>query len=326
MIVSKTPLRVSLFGGGSDFPAFFRDHRGAVLGGAIDKFVYSSLIKTQPGLFDYQIRLAYRHSEYVADVSQIKHAAAASILKLTGLKENIEVTITADLPARLGLGSSSSFSVGLINLCRSHMGQSQSPSKLAREAITLEREILAESGGWQDQIFAAFGGLNLIEFEKDGSFKVNQINISEERREQLQSQLFLFFTGLSRDAAPVEQKKIDRLPLISNQLFQMRDSAFAAADLLSQDGDLSALGSLLHESWLLKRSLASEVSNDEIDRMYATALAAGASGGKLLGAGAGGFLLIFCEAKYVTRLRDSMTGYVEVPFQFVDSGSKVTKV
>jgi D-glycero-alpha-D-manno-heptose-7-phosphate kinase len=326
MLVSKTPLRVSLFGGGSDIPAFFRDHRGAVFGGAIDKFVYSSLIRTQPGLFDYQIRLAYRQSEYVTDVSQLKHAAAASILKLTGLEENIEVTITADLPARLGLGSSSSFSVGLINLCRSHVGQSQSRDELAHEAIRLERNILSEAGGWQDQIFAAFGGLNLIEFDKDGSFKVNQIILPEQRTEELQSQLFLFFTGLSRDAAVVEQRKIDRLPLISNQLCQMRDSAFAAADLLSQDGDLLALGSLLHESWLLKRSLASEVSNEEIDRMYATALAAGASGGKLLGAGGGGFLLIFCQTKYVARLRDSMARYVEVPFHFIDSGSKVTKV
>jgi D-glycero-alpha-D-manno-heptose-7-phosphate kinase len=326
MLVSKTPLRVSLFGGGSDIPAFFRDHRGAVFGGAIDKFVYSSLIRTQPGLFDYQIRLAYRQSEYVTDVSQLKHAAAASILKLTGLEENIEVTITADLPARLGLGSSSSFSVGLINLCRSHVGQSQSRDELAHEAIRLERNILSEAGGWQDQIFAAFGGLNLIEFDKDGSFKVNQIILPEQRKEELQSQLFLFFTGLSRDAAVVEQRKIDRLPLISNQLCQMRDSAFAAADLLSQDGDLLALGSLLHESWLLKRSLASEVSNEEIDRMYATALAAGASGGKLLGAGAGGFLLIFCQTKYAARLRDSMARYVEVPFHFIDSGSKVTKV
>jgi D-glycero-alpha-D-manno-heptose-7-phosphate kinase len=326
MLVSKTPLRVSLFGGGSDIPAFFRDHRGAVFGGAIDKFVYSSLIRTQPGLFDYQIRLAYRQSEYVTDVSQLKHAAAASILKLTGLEENIEVTITADLPARLGLGSSSSFSVGLINLCRSHVGQSQSRDELAHEAIRLERNILLEAGGWQDQIFAAFGGLNLIEFDKDGSFKVNQIILPEQRKEELQSQLFLFFTGLSRDAAVVEQRKIDRLPLISNQLCQMRDSAFAAADLLSQDGDLLALGSLLHESWLLKRSLASEVSNEEIDRMYATALAAGASGGKLLGAGAGGFLLIFCQTKYAARLRDSMARYVEVPFHFIDSGSKVTKV
>lgn len=325
MLISKTPLRVSLFGGGSDIPQFFQGHRGAVVGGAIDKFIYCSLIKTQPGLFDYRIRLAYKQSEYVSKVTELKHSAAASIFQLTGLEENMEVTITADLPSRMGLGSSSSFSVGLINLCHVQNGQSQTAYALAREAIKLEREILGESGGWQDQIFAAFGGFNLIEFERDGSFRVEKICLSESKKFELQSHLFLFYTGLSRDASTIEEKKIAGLSNITHQLTRMRDHALKAFEWLSKDSDLIKLGELLHESWLLKRSLSREVSNDTIDKMYINALKAGASGGKLLGAGAGGFLLIFCQPRYSAQLREAMNSYVEVPFQFVDFGSITTQ-
>lgn len=326
MIIAKTPLRVSLFGGGSDIPEFFRQHGGAVLGGAIDKFVYCSLIKTQPKLFDYKVRLAYRKSEYVSALEFLEHKAAAAILRSCGLLENIEVTITADLPARVGLGSSSSFAVGLLNVAYTASGSNLSARALAEKAIEVERGVLSEAGGWQDQIFAAHGGLSLIEFSTSGNYRVSALNISAARRQELESHLYLFFTGLARDASSVERRKIERMERLRGAMSAIRDYALEAADILTADAELSRIGRLLHDSWMLKRELSEDVSSPVIDEMYDEALRAGASGGKLLGAGAGGFLLLFCSPCKVESLRAALRSYTEVPFSFVESGSAIFSV
>ena len=301
-------------------------HGGAVLGGAIDKFVYCSLIRTQTKLFDYKVRLAYRKSEYVSGLEFLEHKAAAAILGSFDLREDIEVTITADLPARVGLGSSSSFAVGLINVSATAAGVALYAGDLAYKAIELERGVLSEAGGWQDQIFAANGGLRLVEFSKSGKYQISPISLSAARKRELESHLFLFFTGLARDASAVERKKVQRIGTLSSAISAIRDYALEAADVLSGDTAISRIGALLHSSWMLKRELSEDVSNPVIDEMYNEALRAGASGGKLLGAGAGGFLLLFCSPDKIQSLRAALSSYTEVPFSFVEGGSQIFSV
>ena len=326
MNISKTPLRVSLFGGGSDFPSYFRAFGGAVIGGSIDRFIYCTLIRQDSGLFDYKIRLAYRQSEYVNSLVELKHRSAAAILDHCMLNENVEITITADLPSRVGLGSSSSFTVGLLKVASEFQGISYGPYALAEKAIAIERELLQEPGGWQDQIFAAFGGFNFIRFSQDGSFTVDSLGSQASRLRDLEQHLMLYFTGVSRDAGSVEQAKVDQMSSISDSLTAIKDHAHRALDTFMSDRNLEAIGRLLHETWLTKRSLARSVSTPHVDQMYDRALAAGALGGKLLGAGAGGFLLLFSPLDKVSAVQAAMQPHTQVPFSFVDQGSTLYQI
>lgn len=322
MIVSKTPLRVSLFGGGTDFPEYFRSHSGAVIGGCIDKFVYCSLIKTTDGIFEHKVRLAYRQSEYVNNLNELKHRAAAAVLASASITSNVEVSITADLPARVGLGSSSSFTVGLLNASLRFKGNTASPRQLADRAIAIERTELMEHGGWQDQIFAAFGGFNLIRFKED-QYNVEKVNVSKDCLLELESNLILYFTGIYRDAKAIESDKLKRISETSTQLSKINDHALYAADVITKGTDLGQLGALFHQTWIEKKKLSPLVSNSSIDRIYSTALANGATGGKILGAGAGGFLLLFCPPERSADVRRALSSLVEVKFRFWREGSSV---
>ena len=326
MVLTRTPLRVSLFGGGSDLPSFFADHGGAVLGGAINHYIYCSVVKTFDGICDYRLRLAYRKSEYANRPEAIEHPAARVILAEYAQDRALEITITADLPARIGLGSSSAFSVGLINVLSALNSTALDPTRLATKAISVERGVLKEQGGWQDQIFAAFGGFNFIRFSQDGSFTVETLGSQASRLRDLEQHLMLYFTGVSRDAGMVEQAKVDRMPSISSSLTAIKDHAHRAFDTFMSDRNLEEIGKLLHETWLTKRSLARSVSTPHVDQMYERALAAGALGGKLLGAGAGGFLLLFSPLDKVSAVQAAMQPHTQVPFSFVDQGSTLYQI
>jgi D-glycero-alpha-D-manno-heptose-7-phosphate kinase len=325
MIISRTPLRVSLFGGGSDLPGYFIDYGGAVLGGAIDRYVYCSVVKTFEGICDYKLRLAYRKSEYANVPEDIEHPVARTILAKYARDQTLEITITADLPARVGLGSSSAVTVGLINVVNGQNSVALDSEALARKAIEIERDILKEPGGWQDQIFAAYGGFNFIRFSPDKSFVVTKLGSRISRVRALENHLMLYFTGVSRDAGKVEQIKVDQLSVISTHLAAIRDHAYRAFDLFESDQSLDGVGTLLHETWLMKRALTPCVSNPHIDRMYRRALDAGALGGKLLGAGAGGFLLLFCPLSRLSEVETAMRQHVRVPFSFEDHGSTLNQ-
>ncbi|GAB4119354.1 MAG: GHMP kinase [Acidobacteriota bacterium] len=323
MIISRTPLRISFFGGGTDFPEFFREHGGAVLGTAIDKYIYHCVTRFPSELFDYSIRLAYRSTECVRSVDEIEHRPFREILKHFGLERDVEISLAADLPAFSGLGSSSSFTVGLVNALSAFTGKFIAKDALARLAIHLERDVMREAVGWQDQIFAAFGGLNVIEFEPAGGFNVHRIALGAERQRELEESILLFFTGITRRAAALEQCKLDSLDRIRENLLRMYRLVERAHNILTGNGPLSEFGRLLHESWLEKRSLASEVSNGRIDHMYQLGMQAGALGGKLLGAGGGGFMAFFVPKERQESVRAALQGHYEISFSINAPGSTI---
>jgi D-glycero-alpha-D-manno-heptose-7-phosphate kinase len=321
MIISRTPLRISFFGGGTDFPEFFEAHGGAVLGTAIDKSIYHTVNRFHSELFDHSMRLAYRQVERVKDIEDIQHRPFREILRHFGIERNIEITLAADLPSFSGLGSSSTFTVGLINALSAYKGEFISTGALARLAIRMEREVLQETVGWQDQIFAASGGLNLIEFRRDGDFTVHRVPISRTRREELDDSLLLYFTGITRRASDVEKNKIKNLAAIQANLKRMHLLVEKAHEILTGNQSLEVFGRLLNTTWQEKRQLDPGVSNPEIDGMYAKAMEGGALGGKLLGAGGGGFMVFFVPQERQATVRSRMQGYHEIPFSMNASGS-----
>ena len=323
MIICQTPFRVSFFGGGTDFPEFFEEHGGAVLGAAIDKYLYHTVTRFPSAMFDYSIRLSYRKVECVKDVAEIEHAPFREILKTLEFKRDVEIHLAADLPAYTGLGSSSSFTVGLINALSSFRGHFLSKPELAKCAIHMERHVLKETVGCQDQVLAAFGGLNVVEFSRKDSFCVSRISLGQGRLEELNASLLLFFTGVTRRASEVERSKLKRLTEIQANLKRMLKLVDQAHGLLTSNGSLAEFGRLLHCTWLEKRALDPGVSSPEIDAMYEKGIAAGAIGGKLLGAGGGGFLLFFVPPERQARFRAAMTGHYEVPFQVGAPGSTI---
>ncbi|WP_454021065.1 GHMP family kinase ATP-binding protein [Azospirillum sp. Marseille-Q6669] len=323
MIISRTPFRVSLFGGGTDFPSWYRAHGGAVIGGAIDKYCYISL-RTLPPFFEYRHRIVYSNIEQVGDVADIRHPAVRAVLGEMEVTDGLEIHHDGDLPARSGLGSSSSFTVGLLNALYAFRGRMVSKEQLADEAIRIEQEVIGETVGSQDQVWAAYGGLNRIDFSMDGSIAVTPLIMDRERRESLQNHLVLYFTGLSRYAPDIEKDKIANLDKCEAQLHGMRIMVEEALSILgSPQRDLNDLGRLLHESWMLKRTLSPNVSNAAIDELYKTALGAGALGGKLLGAGGGGFLLLFVPPDRQDSLRKRLKEFTAVKFRFDNAGSKI---
>lgn len=323
MIIVRTPLRVSFFGGGTDFPEFFSGNGGAVLGTSIDKYIYHTVSHLPSWLFDHKIRFSYRKVELVRELEDLEHKPFREILRHCGVTQDLEVNLASDLPSFSGLGSSSSFTVGLIKGLHALRGRCIGNEQLARDAIHVERSVLDETVGLQDQVFAAYGGFNLIRFHGRSSFNVERIALSEERMSALNSSLMLFFTGLTRQAQDVEKRKLDKIAANQASLENMLSLVERAYSALTSTDSLSVFGKLLHETWMEKRKLDVTVSAPEIDKMYATGVEAGALGGKLLGAGGGGFMLFFVPPDLRAAVRAALCGYHEVPFNINAAGSTV---
>ncbi len=323
MILCRTPLRASFLGGGTDFPEFFREHSGAVLGAAIDKYLYHSVMPFHSHLFDYSVRIAYRQVECVKTVSEIQHAPFREVLKFVGIEQDVEISFTSDLPSFSGLGSSSSFVVGLLQALLAFRGRNVSRLELAYRAIEIERDVLKDSVGCQDQTFAAMGGINLIEFVDVDNIIVNRVPLPRERLNELQSQLMLFYTGIPRRAGALEAQKMQNLSQITDYLLEMRKMVDEGYDLLVGRQDIARFGELLHRSWTLKRRLHKAVSTSEIDDMYTAARDAGAVGGKILGAGGGGFLLLLVPPERRDRVRTALSGHFEIEIGLNAPGTQI---
>jgi D-glycero-alpha-D-manno-heptose-7-phosphate kinase len=323
MIISRTPFRVSFFGGGTDYRDWYQEHGGAVLATTIDKYCYIS-VRELPPFFDHRFRVVYSHVENVKEVSEINHPAVRAVLQWMKADKGLEIHHDGDLPARSGLGSSSAFTVGLLNAVHALAGRQVAKDALAGEAIHVEQCLLKEPVGLQDQISAAFGGFNHISFRRNGAYEVAPIILPRERLQILQDHLLLFFTGISRLSTDIAGTVIGNLRIRSQQLHAMHAMVEQAIAILSSpQTDLLEFGRLLHESWLLKRTLSDRVSNSTIDELYDTARRAGALGGKLLGAGGGGFMLVFARPDDHARVRDALRGLIAVPFKFETSGCRI---
>jgi D-glycero-alpha-D-manno-heptose-7-phosphate kinase len=319
MIITQTPLRVSLFGGGTDFPDMYREDGGAVLSLAIDKYVYV-IVKER---FDEQIYVNYSKKEIVDRVDEIEHELVREAMRKTSVCSGVEITTLSDVPsAGSGLGSSSSVTVGLLNALYAYQNEQVPAEQLAREACEIEIDILGKPIGIQDQYIAAYGNLRFFEFARDGAVRAERVPLREEVKRQLVSQLMLFYIGNTRQAADVlcEQKR--NIARRRDELRRLRDIAYQARRCL-HEGPWNELGHLLHQSWSEKRKLASNVSNPEIDRLYDTARAAGALGGKIAGAGNGGFVLLYALPERHEAIRRALSGYRELPFLLGRDGSKV---
>lgn len=323
MIIVRTPLRVSLFGGGTDFPEFFNAYGGGVIGSAIDKYIYHTISHFPSWLFEHKIRFAYRVVEHVPDVEHIQHKPFREILKYHQIYENIEVNLASDLPSFTGLGSSSTFTVGLIKGLNAFKGKLIEMNDLAKTAIHIERNVLRESVGYQDQIFASYGGFNHIRFFGNDEFSVERININETLTKELSENLVMFYTGMTRRATEIEKGKIQRINHNLIALDRMRECVYEARTILSVGNSLDDIGHLLDETWKLKRSLSDDVSNHRIDEAYQFGLSHGALGGKLLGAGGGGFLLFYVPKQKQVRFRQAFSGMHEVKFSLNAQGSTI---
>ncbi|MGN8817074.1 GHMP family kinase ATP-binding protein [Oribacterium sp. HCP28S3_H8] len=325
MIITKTPFRMSFFGGGTDMEEYFREYGGAVLSTTFDKYCYVN-VRHLPRFFDYSTELSYAKTERVTRIEDIQHPAIRNAMQMLDMHE-IRLTYEADLPARSGLGTSSSFAVGMLNAFYALKGKYADKRKLADEAIYLERVLCKEAGGLQDQIAAAFGGLNLIEFSADG-YEVRPVIISPERKEQLNDNLVMFFTGFTRFSSDVQKANEagseDARERKIEKLHKMYDLVFDAEKvLISPKADLDDFGRLLDYTWRLKRETGSAVTTGKIDDLYARGLEAGALGGKLLGAGGGGFLLFYVQPDKKAALMEAMKDLMHVPFRFENGGTRV---
>ncbi|HVC94387.1 MAG TPA: GHMP kinase [Pirellulales bacterium] len=323
MIISKTPCRVSFFGGGTDYPEHFTKHGGAVLGTAIDKANYLAATHFYSHLFDYSIRLAYRQVECVTSIEAIQHAPVRECLRWTGITKDIEIDCMAELPSSVGLGTSSSFVVGLLNTLYAFQGRMVHPLELAYRAIEMERDVLGESVGCQDQTFAAMGGFNLIEFRTTSDIVVHRVPLSTERLREFEEHLLLVYTGIRRRASNVASKQISKIGQNSSRLKQMRRLVDEGYDALASGGSLARFGSLLHDGWVVKNSLCDSVSNDQIDATYRRGLEAGALGGKLLGAGGGGFILLFVPPERRGAVTRALGHLETIPIQVNAQGTQI---
>ena len=321
MIITKTPFRMSFFGGGTDMESFFRANGGAVLSTTFDKYCYVN-VRHLPRFFDYSTELSYSRIERVTKVEDIQHPAIRNAMKMLDMHE-IRLTYEADLPARSGLGTSSSFAVGMLNAFYALKGKYADKKKLADKAIYLERVLCQEMGGWQDQIAASFGGFNRINFSAEG-YEVLPVIISPERKKQLNENLMMFFTGFTRFSSDVQKEnstnKLEKNTQLKEMLTLVDDAEHVLTD---KNADLDDFGRLLDHTWKLKRQTGSAVSTDNIDKLYAKGIEAGALGGKLLGAGGGGFLVFYVQPDYQQAVRLAMRDLLYIPFKFEEGGTKV---
>jgi len=322
MIISRTPFRVSFFGGGTDYPVWYRENGGAVLGTTIDKYCYITC-RYLPPFFEHKHRIVYSQMELVRGIDEIRHPAVREILRFMEITEGIEIHHDGDLPARTGLGSSSSFTVSLLQALHTLKGAVPSKMELAREAIHVEQNIMKENVGSQDQVLVTFGGLSRIDFSGEDNIEIKHIAVKPERLESLQNHLMLFFTGFSRTASEIAGEQIKQTPSKKRELTEMHSMVDEAINILGGGSDLAEFGKLLHESWQLKRSLTDKISTPYTDFLYETAARAGATGGKLLGAGGGGFILLFVKPELQPEVREALSGVLHVPFRFESAGSQI---
>lgn len=321
MIISQTPVRMSFFGGGTDFPEFFNEHSGAVLSTTFDKYCHVN-VRELPNMFDYKTYLSYAQIEKVNSVDEIKHPAIRNAMKWLEL-EKICLNYDADLPSKTGLGTSSAFSVGLLNALYTMQGITKTKRELADDAIYLERTLCNEAGGIQDQIATSFGGFNRIDFTRDG-YKVTPVNISESRKKQLNNNLLMFFTGLSRFSFEIQKTAKNDMSKKTAELLQILKMVDIAEKILvDTSASLDDFGRLLNETWLIKRSISKKISTDTIDKLYSKAVNAGALGGKLLGAGGGGCLLFYVPYEKQSSVRNALSELVEIKFNFENDGTKI---
>lgn len=323
MIISRTPHRISFFGGGTDYPDYYLKHGGKVLGTAIDKYCYLSLRKLPP-FFEYKHRVVYSKMENVKNIDDIIHPAVRETLRYLNIDYGVSVHHDGDIPARSGMGSSSAFTVGILNSLYALNGKMVSREELTKEAIYVEQKLIKESVGSQDQAFAAHGGFNIIEFLQNGEIFVEPIIITPERLNAFEDRLMLFFTGLSRIASDIASDKIKNIPNNSQNLSRMKNLVDEAYKIIiSPNRDLNEFGELMNETWELKKSLSDKISNQKIEEMYDTAIKNGAIGGKLCGAGGGGFMLLFVKPHNQQKVREALKDYLHVPFRFDFDGSKI---
>ena len=321
MIITKTPFRMSFFGGGTDMENYFRENKGAVLSTTFDKYCYVN-VRHLPRFFDYSTELSYSKIERVTDVDAIQHPAIRNAMKMLDMHE-IRLTYEADLPARSGLGTSSSFAVGMLNAFYALKGKYANKRKLADEAIYLERILCNETGGWQDQIAASYGGMNRINFGPDG-YEVLPVIISPERKKQLNDNLLMFFTGFTRFSSDVQKANNVSAAEKRNQLREMYTLVDEAEKVLTDKyADLDDFGRLLDQTWRLKKQTGSLISTGSIDELYEQGMQAGALGGKLLGAGGGGFLVFYVQPEKKEAVMETMEKLMYIPFEFENGGTRV---
>jgi len=322
MIISRTPFRISFFGGGTDYREWFEENGGTVLATTIDKYCYITC-RYLPPFFKHKSRIIYSKTEQVKNIDGIQHPSVRETLRFMNIKKGVEIHHDGDLPARTGLGSSSSFTVGLLHALYALKGIMPSKMQLAKDAIYIEQEMIKENVGCQDQALAAVGGFNKIEFGGSNHLNVRAITISKERIELLQDHLMLFYSGLSRTASEIAGEQIKNIPRKKKELKTMYKMVDEAINILNGNDNLTAFGKLLDESWKLKRGLSDKISTSYIDSIYDAALSSGAIGGKLLGAGGGGFVLFFVDPKNQPKLKEKLKSLLYVPFRFESLGSQI---
>jgi len=323
VIISRTPFRISFFGGGTDYPIHYRKYGGAVLATSINKYCYINL-RYLPPFFDHKHLVVYSKIEQTKDVSEIRHPAVRETLKHMKIKKGISIHHDGDLPARAGLGTSSSFTVGLVNALYALKGEIVTKRQLSLDAIHIEQNRIKENVGSQDQITTAFGGFNKVEFNGEEEFRVQPITLTSEKLQHLQNHMMLFFTGFSRIASNIAKEQIRKTPDRKKELTRMTEMVDEAVDILNDnDVDLTDFGKLLHEGWIIKRSLTKKISTHEIDEIYKNAIKAGAIGGKLLGAGRGGFILLFVKPEDQNKVKEKLKNLLYVPFRFENLGSQI---
>lgn len=324
MFISRTPFRISFFGGGTDYPSWIEKHGGAVIGTSINHYNYITC-RHLPPFFDHNYRIAYSITETTKSVDEIKHPVVNAVLREMGFEDTgLEIHYDADLPARSGLGSSSAFTAGLLNALHALKGNYVSHRDLAQKAIHIEQSVLKETVGAQDQILTSYGGFNRIDFEKNGATSISPVVAPPERIQDLQDHLMLFFTGFSRFASDVAKSKVDNFEKKTQTLHKMRRMVDDALSILQDPtAALTEFGSLLHEAWECKRSLSEKVSTSKVDEMYTLGREAGAIGGKLLGAGGGGFMLLFARPEDQPQVKEALSHLLHIPFRFENEGSRI---
>lgn len=322
MVISRTPFRISFFGGGTDFPIWYKKNGGSVLSATIDKYCYISC-RILPPFFEYKHRIVYARYEHVNEIDEIVHPSVRETFRFMNIKEGLEIHHDADIPAKSGLGSSSSFTVGLLHALYAIEGKMVTKKRLALEAIHIEQEMIKENVGSQDQVAVAFGGLSKIEFSGNHNIEVAPIIIGQKRMIEFQDHFMLFFTGFQRSASTIEAEKIKQVPNKKSELTALQNMVDEAVNILSEKSDIIDFGRLLHEGWRLKKSLSNNVSNNFIDHIYEIAMKNGAIGGKILGAGGGGFVLFFVKPEDRENLKEALNFLLHVPFRFDTSGSQI---
>ncbi len=327
MIISQTPFRISFVGGGTDIPSFYKNcGGGAVVSTTIDKYIYVT-VKPQNRLYEHRFRIGYSVTENVDSVEQINNPIVREAFKLLDIEDPMEITVLSEIPARTGLGSSSSFAVGLLNALHAFKGKAATPEQLAREACQIEIDRLNRPIGKQDHYAAAYGGLNRIQFDADEFVRVEPILCNLEKRDAFFSHLLLFYTGITRDAGDVLKSQQSRANHNQKRLGKMTQLVEPfVAELQFPDGELSRLGKLLHQGWKYKQSLAQSITSPEIDEYYEKAMSSGSTGGKLLGAGGGGFLLLFAEPSKQESVRRAIGELMELPIEYEPYGSRIVFV